>query len=504
MKMGRLQRALGAVSAACALVLLAPTPASAAPAAPGSYTMFVRAYPLFWAGSSALPGEGLTVPYVQGVTNSVPLAEAEAMLAESDLTETTVRGDRAEGLACSGFAEGKCHVPFIPEAKVGHYSPDPARSEQLATFDGPDGKLPGRIHALTDCPAECGHQLVRTVGDASGPPGAVSSYISMAGSSASHDTSIDPAGRLVSVARSELRDVVIGPNQEVRFSSLTTTATATGLGTANSKEGHADLRVEDFVILDNPVTLTPAGLRLASGAPSEQEAYDGAQALLQKLKERGITLALPDFTKQVDRQPDFVAVKVKGLTVRFERSVEGPTEVPGQEQPPEASAVTQVLDLGSSTALVAAFDGERDIAVSIDGEEVKAEAPAPAAPVQDPGTPDSTRATVTPPPAPSEVAKPRTQGRSVPPNARIDVKSTLTPPTPTTEGETRDATFGPPVPEAGPGTSTDPNETALPSPGEIVDTLGLRGAQSVSRAFGAFLGLGLILPVARFVIRRFG
>jgi hypothetical protein len=34
--------------------------------------------------------------------------------------------------------------------------------------------------------------------------------------------------------------------------------------------------------------------------------------------------------------------------------------------------------------------------------------------------------------------------------------------------------------------------------------LGLRGARSVSRAFGAFLGLGLILPLARFVIRRLG
>jgi hypothetical protein len=62
---------------------------------------------------------------------------------------------------------------------------------------------------------------------------------------------------------------------------------------------------------------------------------------------------------------------------------------------------------------------------------------------------------------------------------------------------------GPAVPPA-PGSIQDPNAQALPSPGEIVDTLGLRGARSVSRAFGAFLGLGLILPVARFVIRRFG
>jgi hypothetical protein len=39
---------------------------------------------------------------------------------------------------------------------------------------------------------------------------------------------------------------------------------------------------------------------------------------------------------------------------------------------------------------------------------------------------------------------------------------------------------------------------------DVQRKLGLRGAQSVSRAFGAFLGLGLILPLARFVIRRLG
>jgi hypothetical protein len=45
---------------------------------------------------------------------------------------------------------------------------------------------------------------------------------------------------------------------------------------------------------------------------------------------------------------------------------------------------------------------------------------------------------------------------------------------------------------------------AAPSLDDVADKLGLRGARSVSRAFGAFLGLGLILPLARFVIRRLG
>jgi len=50
----------------------------------------------------------------------------------------------------------------------------------------------------------------------------------------------------------------------------------------------------------------------------------------------------------------------------------------------------------------------------------------------------------------------------------------------------------------------NPDETALPSIGDVERNLGLRGAHSVSRAFGAFFGLGLILPLARFLIRRLG
>ena len=55
-----------------------------------------------------------------------------------------------------------------------------------------------------------------------------------------------------------------------------------------------------------------------------------------------------------------------------------------------------------------------------------------------------------------------------------------------------------------PSSVTSPDEVVLPSLKDVQDKLGLRGAQSVSRAFGAFLGLGLILPLARLVIRRLG
>jgi hypothetical protein len=49
-----------------------------------------------------------------------------------------------------------------------------------------------------------------------------------------------------------------------------------------------------------------------------------------------------------------------------------------------------------------------------------------------------------------------------------------------------------------------PGETALPSMKDVERNLGLRGAHSVSRAFGAFFGLGLILPLARILIKRLG
>jgi hypothetical protein len=472
---------------ASAALFVAPSPASAAPAAPAAYTVLARAYPLFWAGSSGLPVDDLKVPYVSGVTNNLPLTEAKAALARPDLSVAAMRGGSIEGLTCSGYDESKCRDPFLPEAEAGHVSIDPAHHEQAASFSGKEGKYPGSIHALTDCGADCGNQLVRTLGEAAGPGGGLGGYITIGGSSASHDTAIDDAGRLTGVARSELRDGVIGPKGEIRFSSLSTTATATGLGAANSKDGRGDIRVENFVILDQAVELTPAGLRLASGAPSEQEAYDGAKALLEELKKRGITLELPDFASQVDRQPDFVTVKVKGFTVRFDQSVQAPPGVPAQ-------TVSQVLDLGSSTALVAAFDREREITIS-EGDTVQAspEQPAPAPGPTSPSPPSGAKGTGVKP------AKQTPASRAVlPSNEGIKIDT----PAPAAVDQP-DQPAGPEVP-ATPGETLGPDNQALPSADQIVDTLGLRGARSVSRAFGAFLGLGLILPLARFVIRRLG
>ena len=490
MKLGRLPRGLGALLVASALVLITPSPASAAPAAPAAYTVLARAYPLFWAGSSGLPVDGLNVPYVSGVTNNLPLTEARAVLAQPDLSVAAMRGEAIQGLTCTGFEENKCQDPFLPEAEVGHVSADPGHHEQAASFEGKEAKYPGSIHALTDCAGDCGNQLVRTFGEAAGPAGGLNGYITIGGSSATHDTSIDGAGRLTGLARSELRDAVIGPQGEIRFSSLSTTAAASGLGAPNTKDGRGDIRVENFVILDNAVELTPAGLRLASGAPSEQEAYDGAQALLEKLKERGITLELPDFAAQVDRQPDFVTVKVKGLTVRFDQSVQPPPGVPAQ-------AVSQVLDLGSSTALIAAFDREREITLN------EGDATVQPGPEQQPPVTSGPAPTGTPQVSAPTAGKPRTK---VPPTPRVSLPDnndiTVSAPAPAAPPAQPGEVTGPAVP---PDTdpALDPNGVAL-GVDDVVDTLGLRGARSVSRAFGAFLGLGLIIPVARFVIRRLG
>ncbi|MDQ3944694.1 MAG: hypothetical protein M3357_06000 [Actinomycetota bacterium] len=489
MKLGRLPRGLSAALVALAALLVAPSSASAAPAAPAAYTVLARAYPLFWAGSSGLPVDDLKVPYVSGVTNNLPLTEARAALAQPDLSVTAMRGESIQGISCTGFDEGKCGDPFLPEAEVGHFSADAAHREQAASFQGREGKYPGSIHALTNCAGDCGNQLVRTLGEASGPAGGLGGYITIGGSSASHDTAIDSSGRLSGVARSQLRDAFIGPNGEIRFSSLSTTATATGLGATNSKDGRGDIRVENFLILDQPVELTSAGLRLASGAPSEQEAYDGAQALLEDLKKKGITLELPDFAAQVNRQPDFVTVKVKGLTVRFDQSVQGPPGVPAQ-------AVSQVLDLGSSTALVAAFDREREITLNDGNATVQ-----PGPEVQPPAAGPSPKGSQ-PGPATAVTVKPRPKVTPRPalPNNNTEIKvNAPAPPAPAPEPGQG---IGPEVPPA-----TDPelgpDQTAI-GVGDVVDTLGLRGARSVSRAFGAFLGLGLILPLARFVIRRLG
>lgn len=501
MKLGRLPRGLGAAFvAALVSVPLAPSVASAAPAAPAAYTVVTRAYPLYWAGSGGLSVNDLRVPHVFGQTNNLPLVESKAALMQPDLAAvSTISGEAAAGLSCTGFDERKCRDPFLAQAVANHNVVEGARTEQAASFTGKDGNYPGRIRALTDCGGDCGKQLVRTVGEAAGPAGGLAGYISIGSSSAGQDVSIDDHGRLVGSARSELRDVVIGPNGEVRIGSLLATASAVGAGAANSKDGHADIRLSGFQILDNPVELTRSGLRLASDGRSEQEAYDGGKALLEELKSRGITLELPDFGAQVDRQPGHVTVQAAGLRVRFDRSVQGPPGV-------RAGTVDQVLDLGSSTALVAAYDENRQIDVSFDGDKAvvtpspaETAAPPPSAPAGD--KPEAAR------PGPGRDNPAPTAPR---PNRSVTGKIGVDAGPPATNAPAPDVTAPAPPellppPEAAPVPQTPGNTDEVADfPDDVARTLGLRGARSVSQAFGAFLGLGLILPLARFVIKRLG
>jgi hypothetical protein len=506
MKLGSLPRGLAVAALAAVTVLpLAASPAGAAPAAPTAYTIFGRAEPLVWGGSSSAPVGALHVPFVWGKTNNLAIAKADVKLSDPDENVKPLSGETVHGLTCSGYDEKFCRDPFTPTALAEHQGIDARHAEQAASFGGKDGKFPGRIQALTDCGGKCGEQLVRSLGDAVGPAGGLAGYVSVGSSSASHDLSIDDRGRLVSIARSKLTNVSIGPDNEVRFSSLETVAHGWGTGAPDTKDGKAELRITDFFILGNPVELTGAGLKLANAGPSEQEAYDGAAVLLKKLRERGIRLELPDFKAQLTRTPEHVAVNVRGLTVWFERSVGSVA----------ANAISYPLDLGHSTAVVAALDVNRHVDVN-EGENgdvvVQTTAPsnAPAA-NSGPSGPSSGIPTAA---QPRDKAGTGTTGRGsgiagggnkTPTTA----PGSVTAPTPTpTVGDQAPAT---PV-DSGvadevtgdPSLPTNLDETALPSPGEIADSLGLRGAHSVSRAFGAFLGLGLILPLARFVIRRLG
>ena len=499
MKLGRLPRGLAvAAVAAVTVVPLAASAASAAPAAPTAYTVYGSARALRWAGSSSLPVGDLHVPFVEGSTNNLAIASSNASLAVPDETSHTMSGVEIQGLTCSGYAEKACKDPFIATAHAGHSGVDGGHAEQLASFVGEDGKFPGRINALTDCPGNCGDQLIHSVGSAAGPAGGLAGYVSIGSSSASHDLTTDDKGKLISTANSELDNVSIGPKNEVHFSRLITTAQAFGSGAENTKDGRADLRITDFFILDNPVELTRAGLRLANAGPSEQEAYDGAKVLLKKLRDRGINLELPNFDAQLSRTADHVTVDTQGLLVHFEQSVSG-TPVAGLSHP---------LELGHSTAVVAALDSDGHI-------EVK---PGPnGGMVVETTAPTSVPAAAPAGPKPSASVNPNRGGQNTGPShtgpatgankgtASPGSGTVNTPPPATSGGE-------PAVTTPDPGTSTavdagtppgNPDEVAL-NLRDVQNKLGLRGAHSVSRAFGAFFGLGLILPLARFVIRRLG
>jgi hypothetical protein len=510
MKLGRLPRGLAvAAVAAVTVVPLAASAAVAAPAAPTAYAAFGSAQPLYWASASSVPVGYLHVPFVVGRSNNAPapVANSKAYLASGDDHPETLSGEDIAGLTCNGYDEKACKDPFAPIAQANHSGPKAAHSEQQASFAGREGKYPGLIHAVTDCGGSCGDQFIHTAGKASAPAGELTGYVSVGSSLASHDMSIDDKGRLVSNATSELKNVSIGANKEVHFSSLVTTAQAIGAGPESTKDGRADLRITDFFILDNRVELTRAGLRLANGGPSEQEAYDGAKVLLKKLRDRGIRLELPNFDAQMTKSPAHVAVETQGLRVFFEQNV-------GSVQ---ASALASPLELGHATAVVAALDGsDKNIQVkeNPNGSVTVETTPSTTAPVASPGGGG-------PAPAGTRGSQPRGNSGGT---ATSGVRPAPTggsgsaTPAPTGAGTPAPATGADPavtIPSVGDSglptgvtdpsaVPTDPTETALPSMTDIQRNLGLRGAKSVSRAFGAFLGLGLILPLARFVIRRLG
>jgi hypothetical protein len=504
MKLGaRLPRGLAVAAVAAATVVpLAASAASAAPAAPAAYSVYSSAQPLVWADSSSVPVGDVHVPSVIGRTNPLGMASAYAALSNPDGSGKTMSGDSINGLQCAGYPADACKDPFLMTARASHEGDAAGHSEQVASFTGKDGKFPGNIHAVTDCPGACASQPVHSTGAAAGPAGSLPGYVSIGASSATQDLSMDDKGRLVSTATSELDNVSIGPKNEVHFSRLVTTAQALGAGAENSKDGRADIRIDNFYVLDNPVELTRAGLRLANAGPSEQEAYDGAKVLLKKLKDRGIILNLPSFDAQVQKTPDHVTVDVPALSVIFEQSA-GPVQ---------ASALSDPLQLGHSTAVVAAIDANKHIEVKEDphGNPIVVTTTAPpAAPV----------------PAPVAVGGGSAKGRGSggPAAGTSGTKATsetggshdLPRPPATGPGGTvtSSAPVSPTPQPADPGTTASADNSGqtpgnsdnvalgLPHP---LDNLGLRGAHSVSRAFGAFIGLGLILPLSRFLIRRLG
>jgi hypothetical protein len=468
-----------------------------------------RAYPLFWDGYGGLSVEDeLRVPYVSGLTNHAPISRAEAVLALPDLSTKTLSGEQIHGLTCKGYTEKRCADPFLPEATASHSSVDPVNARQEASFGGRDNKWPGHIDALNSCDGDCGNQLVRTMSEAVAPPGLIPGMISIGSQLARQDVTVDDSGRVVGVATSELRDVAIGPEGEVTFSRLTSTARAVGAGADNAKDGHASVSVADMVILGNPVELTGAGLKLAHGAVSEQEAYDGAKALLAELRqEHGIGLEFGDQADDIIREASQVTVRVNALTVRFDPSVQAPQSV--------GKSIEQVVSLGSSTMLVMAFDQERQIDVSYEGEDVVVQAqPEGQAAAPGPTTaPAPTTSTAgAPTPSTAGQAKSAQPGREVPKlsgDVRVRVKPNPAPaPAP-----------APTAPPVTPGVELEGE--AVPAPDNSVPQLpstgveegafgikdiseGLKDARAVSRAFGAFLALGLVLPLARFVIKRFG
>ena len=92
-----------------------------------------------------------------------------------------VRGSvpAASAARARGFALAAAVVigAFTPLAKVTQNNGvNPGHAEQTASFGGKDGHFPGSIHAVTDCPGNCGDQIVHSATNALGPTGGYGGY----------------------------------------------------------------------------------------------------------------------------------------------------------------------------------------------------------------------------------------------------------------------------------------------------------------------------------------
>lgn len=442
----------------------------------------VRAYPVRVGGSGAAAGVDLLVPYATGLTGVEGSTDAASALVVADFTRRSLASPELRNLTCSvDIAPEECREPFSPLLLATQEAPGWDRS---ASFDRP----------ATDADSSPTARLQATIGsdrrsfsEASSPGGALRGYLSFETATARGEARVDESGRVVTVARAELSGVVIGPNGEIRAEQLRTIASSGWVGSEAAREPRASVEVDGLIILDQPVELTPQGLRLRQGAPSEQEAYDGARVLLLELASRGIAVEAPVWG--IDRSGGGVAARAQGFRVRFEQAVTG--------GPVEAPRLVYEIELGSSSASIApgvlsrprATEGGSLDVFSADlglrRFESPAAQPAPAGSVERsagnrrsrPGSPDRGE---------SEAA------------AAGAVEAGPAPPT----GEPS-ASFPPEsVGERPTQTSAELSEIAAPTLGPSRSAESRRAARSVSGAFGAFLGLALVLPIARVIIRR--
>ena len=286
MKLGRL---LGGLSTASALTLasfcLAPA-SGAAPTPPASYAAAGARLPAVLGRLRRAIGGGRTAGPVR-LRGDQPRRRSPGPRPSSPCPTCPPRPMTGEQIArpdLHGLSEKRCADPFLPEATVGHSSRRPGeRRDQAASFGGKDSKWPGHIDALNSCDGDCGNQLVRTLSEAAGARRRAERLHHLgrvaAGPPRRHRRRLRPAHGRCPLRAAGRRH---RPEGEVTFSRLTSTATRLRPGVRRTprtarpdrrrRHGHPRQRRGAD---PRPVCSCPAG------PPSEQEAYDGAKALLE-------------------------------------------------------------------------------------------------------------------------------------------------------------------------------------------------------------------------------